>query len=76
VINLGKAPKEFYTLYFPLSPKYAFKISSQTKYSGRTSLVEKNEVNQLNIEMAKQADKMIFANSRQLVQSYKPYINA
>lgn len=61
-------PPESLDLYFPISPKLAYIISSEDKYNSLASGIDEEKVKKLNIKMAKKSHLSIFGTSRQAIE--------
>ncbi len=71
VSNLNtSSPIEHLNLYFPISPKIAYMISSSKKRTLEKVEITENYANQLNIKMAEKSYIHIFADNKELLKKY------
>ena len=68
--NQGKPP-EALDLYFPISPKFAYIISSGNKYDNLASSIDEKTVKYLNSQIVLNSHLSIYGTSREAIKSAK-----
>lgn len=58
-------------LYFPISPKIAYVISSSNKYNDLAHTISEKTVKELNIKILQNSKKSIYGNSREAIENVR-----
>lgn len=84
VINIHKCIKttpeysspEHSDIYYPLSPRVAYMINNSENYNHLSEHITEKEVIDLNIQMAKNSDEMIYGSTKEVLLETKKILKA